>query len=368
MKKSVPKRGLFVFFALVVLCSLFSSSSRAHEPEQETTSLEREIHMGEEVSTEIEAQFERVENPIVLARLSMILQRLTPFAERPLPFQVRVIHEERPNAFSLPGGIIFMTTGMVSFCRSDAELAAVLAHEMVHADRGHVMLQVARNRKLTLVAIALAIASKGQAGALLAGNLAQVAIMNSYSRDLEEEADRMGLEILHEGEYPPSGMVTMLERLREERMRRPWRDPGIYQDHPDVEDRIRYVIREIRQFGWPLHRKESLHLLRVCLEQDEDRLRLSVDGTPLLRAPCTETNRKVFAGIAQVLQENLQLEMLPSEIQVVPGSGGLRVGNGFLPLEEVTDLQAEPSGSIREGIVGLLLKAKSNHPVAEYMR
>lgn len=365
MKKSALRIGFFIFFALALLLFPVSSS---HGQEQETSPMDHEIRMGEEVSKELETHFERVENPVLLARLSMILQRLIPLAERPLPFEVRVVQEDRPNAFSLPGGIVYMTTGMVSFCRSDAEIAAVLAHEVIHADRGHVMLQVARNRKLTLVALGLAIATKGQAGVLLAGNLAQVAIMNSYSRDLEEEADRLGLEMLHGSGYPPSGMVTMLERLRQERMKRPWRDPGIYQDHPDVEDRVVYVIEQIRQRGWPLQRKVPLHLLRVLLDHDGDYLHMSVDETLLFSVPFSEENRKVLSSIRECLLENLQLEMMPSEIQVLPDNGRLRVGNRCLPLEKLTGSQPEDPGVVRDRIVAILLEAKSKHPVAEYMR
>lgn len=347
---------------------VLSRVSSVRGEEQSISPLDSEISMGEEVSKELEAHFERVENPVLLARLSMILQRLTPFAERPLPFQVRVVQEERPNAFSLPGGIVYMTTGMVSFCRSDAELAAVLAHELVHADRGHVILQVARNRKLTLVALALAIASKGQAGVLLAGNLAQVSIMNSYSRDFEEEADRMGLEILYKGGYPPSGMVTMLERLRQERMKHPWRDPGIYQDHPDVKERVVSVIRGIRTRGWPLHRKEPLHLLCVHLERDGGRIFMCIDRTPLLSVPFSEDNRKALTAFQAGLRENLQLEMMPSEIQVLQDKGELRVGNQRFPLEQLGGLQPSDPEIIRDRIISLLLEAKSKHPVAEYMR
>jgi hypothetical protein len=324
--------------------------------------------MGTKVATEVENHFERVDDPVILARLSMILNRLIPFTRRPFPYEVRVVREERPNAFSLPGGIVYLTTGMIPFCRSDAEIAAVLAHELVHADRGHVVQQVARNRKLSLVALAIAVASKGQAGAILAGNLAQVAVMNSYSRDLEEEADRMGLEILRGGGYPPAAMVTLLERLYEERMKRPWRDPGIYQDHPDVEDRIHYVIGRIREIGWPLNRKEPLHLLRVSVEENGGEWVLAVDGREVLTASAGEANKNRLLEIGKRLGDNLQLEMMPGDIQVLPAGMGLRVGNSRILPDGLTGLEPKDPAEIRQRLVASLLAAKSRHPVAEYMR
>ncbi len=360
--KTVQGFFLVVTLILSLFLSVFSSlAAEKHDPLQE------EISMGTKVAEDVDTHFERVEDPVVLARLNMIFRRLVPFTERPFPYQVRIVREERPNAFSLPGGIIYMTTGMISFCRSDAELAAVLAHELIHADRGHVMLQVARNRKLNLVALAVAIASKGEMAALIAGNLAQVAIMNSYSRDLEEEADRIGLEVLHGGGYSPAGMVTMLERLAEERLKRPWRDPGIYQDHPDVSDRVDYVIEQIHRSGWPLHRKESLHLLRVALNKDgkKDRRVLSIDGTVLFSVSDESENRRALQQIGDVLRRNLQLEMFPGEIQVLPGGKELRVGNSRVPL--IDEAGHDPE-IIRAKLVDILLEAKSSHPVAEYMR
>lgn len=335
----------------------------------EEVDLEREIAMGAQVSADIEEHFERIEDPVILARLSMILNRLTPFTERAFPYEVRVIREDEPNAFSLPGGIVYMTSGMIPFCRSDAEIAAVLAHELVHADRAHVLQQVARNRKLTLVALAVAIATKGQAGALLAGNLAQVAIMNSYSRDLEEEADRLGLTMLYEGGYAPAAMVTLLERLYEERMKRPWRDPGIYQDHPEADDRVHYVIGQIREARWPLNRKEPLHLLKVTLlDEPSGRAGLAVDGKELLSVSRGDANRGRLAELGETLRQQLQLEMMPGDIQVLPDGTGLRVGNARFLLETLKGLKPSDPEEVRQRLVTFLLEAKSEHPVAEYMR
>ncbi len=125
--------------------------------------LQKEIALGQKVSADVEKQWERVADPALCARLNMALNRMVPYLSRPLPYEVRVVREDMVNAFSLPGGIVYFTTGMLNFLRSDAEIAAILAHELIHADKRHVMIQAARSSKISLAALVLLIASHGSA-------------------------------------------------------------------------------------------------------------------------------------------------------------------------------------------------------------
>ncbi|NLO58509.1 MAG: M48 family metalloprotease, partial [Synergistaceae bacterium] len=86
--------------------------------------LQKEIALGQKVSADVEKQWERVADPALCARLNMALNRMAPYLSRPLPYEVRVVREDMVNAFSLPGGIVYFTTGMLNFLRSDAEIAA----------------------------------------------------------------------------------------------------------------------------------------------------------------------------------------------------------------------------------------------------
>ena len=151
----------------------------------------------------------RVLNPSVEAKLSMIAARLIPHMQRELEYEVRILEMEQPNAFSLPGGMTYITTGMLDFLKSEDEIAAVLCHEFVHADRAHGIVQARRNNRLNLLTLAGLIAAtqagEGGAGiAAMAGGI-QTAMMNTYSIDLEKEADAMGIDITLPRGLQPGG-------------------------------------------------------------------------------------------------------------------------------------------------------------------
>ncbi len=350
-------------------CFCWSASTGAVELTSED---EKEIIFGRQVAEEIEGVGQRVGDPVVLARLAMLGKRLTPFLTRPLPFEFRCIvlsGDKRPNAFALPGGIVYVTHSMLDFVRSDGELAGVLAHELIHTDRKHGMIQSARNSKLSLLSLLVMVASRGEIAAIILANLAQIAILNNYSLDLEEEADRQGLEVLRKGGYDPAAMVTLLERLEEERLKHPYLDPGIYQNHPDTMDRVEYLIQTLRDRKWPLYRKGPLRLLRIQGQQEGPWWKLRVDGDEVWRCSAdalASVDRQALVG---ALDQTLQLELPPADLEVVPHPQGtfLRMGKERLMTEPL------PPGStsladFREALVRVLNGARRKHPLGQYLK
>lgn len=161
-----------------------------------TEATPQEIKIGKKGIEQIEKNWTILKNPVHQARVDTIVGRLKPYMERNLSYDVRIADHEMINAFALAGGTMYVTTGMLDFVKSDLELAGVIAHEMVHADRKHVITQMARNERMTLLAIAAIIASKGEGGAMIAANAVQVAVMGAYSIDIEKEADARGIDAL----------------------------------------------------------------------------------------------------------------------------------------------------------------------------
>lgn len=363
------KRKCRIFcFSAAVLLTLLTLSSTSSCASSDADS--KEIKLGEQVSKQIEEQWERVVDPVRVARLSMILSRLVPSTERDIPFEVRLIEEKRPNAFALPGGRIYFTTGMLDFCRSDDELAAVMAHELIHADKRHVMIQVTRNQKLNLGALAVLVLTKGQGAAPILASLAQVAIMNSYGRDLEREADSGGLNILVESGYVPAAAVTVMERLLEEEIKRPWVDPGIYAGHPRTKDRVRDIVGFIREKGWPLERKRALHLLRSSVESVGSGFALNIDGIQVWRGPGDSGSQELLRETRSALDRYLQMELSPFDIMVLETPGGevLKIGMGTIAEESKIIPGMPPLSEFRERILETLDRARSIHPVADYNR
>lgn len=358
-------RRLSVLYAALLILALLSPAVLASSEEDA-----REIKLGERVSRQIEEHWERVVDPVRTARLSMILLRLLPFTERDLPFEVRLIEEERPNAFSLPGGRIYYTTGMLDFCRSDDEIASVMAHELIHADKRHVMIQTARNQRLSLGALAVLILARGQGAAPILANLAQVAVMNSYGRDLEREADTGGLNILVQTGYAPAASVTVMERLLEEEIKHPYVDPGIYSDHPKTRERVRDLVEIIRDNKFPLERKRALHLLRTSVAEYDEGFELIIDGLPVWWALKGAGAPELLENAKESLDKYLQMETSPFDVMVLDTQGGevLKIGMGTIAEEKHILQGMPPLSEFRERIIESLQKARSIHPVADYNR
>ena len=364
-KKAFLTRILLVF----LFQSLFLSCPTWAPAATESGVDKKEEALGRKVCEQVEKRWVRVTDPIPVARLETIQQKLIPLVERPLPYEVRVISEDRPNAFSLPGGFVYFTSGMLDFAKSDSELASIMAHEMVHADKKHGMIQSARNERLSLLALAVAIASRGEAAAVIMANIAQVAILNSYSRDLEREADLEALKMLNSAEYPVSSAITVMERLSEERLKHPYFDPGVFMDHPDIPERLDYMTKAIREAGWPLHRKEALLLLRPGIVQEGNRLFLAVDGKPAWEGPAGPETRSCLEGAGKVLDRYLQMELLPSDIAVRKDQEGfsLRVGPGVVAREKDLPPGMGSLQSFAEALRKALVEAQRTHPMGHYL-
>ena len=330
--------------------------------------MKKEIALGEKVAADVEKQWERVADPALSARLSMLLGRFLPHLSRPLPYEVRIVREKMVNAFSLPGGIVYFTTGMLDFLRTDAEVAAILAHELIHADRRHVMIQTARASKINLAALVLMIASQGSAGPMILTNLAQVAVTNSYGRDLEREADKEGFRILLEAGFPPAAMVTSLEAMIYDQLKRPYVDPGVFMTHPELSERVAYILQTAREKNVPIRRKKALNLLRPSVESREGKTVLLLDGDPVWSLPESGESRAAAVNAAEKIDDLLQMETAPYEIQIISldGKNALRVGPSIIAREPLPK-GAGTLESFRESLVQSLGEARNKHPGAKYL-
>ena len=331
-------------------------------------SVKREIILGNKIAEEISKNMKFNEDPIFTARVRGIFNRLTPWTSRPLPYAIRIVKEKSPNAFCVPGGNIYVTTGLLDFVRSDAELAFVIAHELAHADGKHVIVQMERNQKLSLAALAVVIASRGAGAAIMLSNVAAIAMANAYSRDLEQEADLKGADIAEKAGYDLVAGVTVMESLAEEELKQPWIDPGVYRDHPKISERIRYIAQVVEKKGYKLNRKHVLKLLIPSLTDENELLVFKIDSTEIARTRKTPETEKYFETAMQMARDNLQMETPAYDIRVGSGRGHLRgVYAGVKPLL----LSAVPECSdsletLRQRFLTALNEARKKHPMANY--
>lgn len=299
--------------------------------------------------------------------MNAVMQRIVAHAERDLPWQVRVLRIDAPNAFCLPGGFIFFSTGMLDALRSDAEIAAIMAHEVTHVDKRHGMKQAARNQKLTLASLAVIIATGGAGAPAIAAQLAQTAITNSYGIEYEKQADKGGLEMLIAAGYPASAMVTVMEFFMSQEIKRPLYNYGIYMTHPESVERVEYLSETIRRMNLPLERKKALLLLRVRIEEKGDRLLLWVDEVKAWEGFNTKETREIFEKAREALDASFEMELAPYDLIVEEGDRLLRVANRIVaraPLPQGT----ESLSSFREKLLEAWNAARKTHPIAKYFQ
>ncbi|GHV27517.1 peptidase M48 [Synergistales bacterium] len=329
-----------------------------------------EAKLAREGAASVEKSMTLVSNPAALARVDMIVSRLAPYMERRLPYKAKIIDHKMINAFAIAGGPLYVTTGMLGFVRTDLELAGVIAHEMAHADRKHVITQMARNDRMTLLAIAAIIASRGHGAAIMAANALQVAVMGAYSVDIEKNADAHGIDALANAGYNPIGMLTLQERMREDTLKRAYADPGIYRTHPDAEERIEASAKYMEERGLPLNRKYSLGVLRPAVSETSGDLRLTIDGRVVWKGVPGAAARELFDKTARVLDEVLQVEIAPYDIRVEDERQGEALfieGRRVVSSGEVIE-GTEPVAVLRENIQAVLSDVRKEYPLADFYR
>jgi predicted Zn-dependent protease len=162
----------------------------------------QEIQMGQQAAQEVSQQLGLVDDEALQQYVQRVGAQLAEESERPnLPWTFRVVDDPTPNAFALPGGFIFMTRGMMDLMDSEAELAAVLGHEIGHVTARHSVTQISRGQlaQLGLGVGSILFPSAAQA----VGGLAQTGmqlLFLSYGRDAERQADELGFRYaLREG-------------------------------------------------------------------------------------------------------------------------------------------------------------------------
>ncbi|MCP1726339.1 putative Zn-dependent protease [Natronospira proteinivora] len=183
-------------------------------------------------------------DPALSDYVNEVGQRVARESDRPdLPYEFVVIHSDVPNAWALPGGKIAINRGLLMEFESEAELAAVLGHEIVHSAARHSAQQMERQLVLQAGVLAVAAASSDSryAGAIVgSAALGAGLIGQRYSRSAELEADLYGTRYMHAAGYHPDGSVKLMERFMalSEGRRENWLE-GMFASHPPSQERVR---------------------------------------------------------------------------------------------------------------------------------
>ncbi|MCP4454811.1 MAG: M48 family metalloprotease [Planctomycetes bacterium] len=206
---------------------------------------EDDFALGRQVAPRLEeALGDRIAGEALQLYIDRVGQRIALVCHHPeWEYHYIAVDHEMINAMALPGGYIYITRGMLERLQTEAQLAAILAHETVHVVGRHTASQMSKQAAMSLASLgALAAGSGG--GALLAQMTTQVMSL-SYSREDETESDTAGLDYLVEAGYDPNGMVQIQEILMEEHTLR--RELEFYSTHPHPETRLEAIKRRIKR-------------------------------------------------------------------------------------------------------------------------
>jgi beta-barrel assembly-enhancing protease len=211
----------------------------------------QEIKIGHQVEAEVARKWGFVEDPELTSHVADIGLRLARVSERPdLPWTYHIVRDNKVNAFAAPGGFVFVDRGLLSFVKSDDELAFVLAHETTHVAHRHAVDLAQRDMELWFGAAVLTQFVFG--GSWIAYQLSQLArglIDAKYSRDKEYEADHYGIIYAQQAGFDPTASLDFFERLQSSEQQH----SGLvhaFEDHPDTPARINTLRAQLRHLGY----------------------------------------------------------------------------------------------------------------------
>ena len=247
-RRSVISVSLTTVVAFLTVLALGASVTHA---ELFGISEQEEIQIGRQVEAEVARKPGFVNDPTLLRSVTAIGLRLARVSERPkLPWTYHIVRDSSVNAFAAPGWFIFVTRGLMSFVKSNDELAFVLGHETTHVAHRHAVELAQREMELRLGAALITRVLFG--GNLTAYQLSQIAgglIGAKYSRDKEYEADHYGVIYAKRAGEDPRAAVSFLERLGRLEQQ-PSAIGSAFASHPPTPDRIKAVREELRQMGY----------------------------------------------------------------------------------------------------------------------
>jgi predicted Zn-dependent protease len=208
-----------------------------------------EVQAGQQAHREILAQNPPYQNAAVQAYVNRIGQMMAAQSHRNnLRFTFTVLDDPAVNAFALPGGYVYITTGLMAYLNSEAELAGVLGHEIGHVAARHNVSQASWGM---VGGIVTSVLSEKLGNKDLINTLGELGLSN-YSRNQELAADGLGAEYLARAGYDPANMANVIATLQAYEQfsgasSDPYRD--LFSTHPGNDQRLQQLIGQARQYG-----------------------------------------------------------------------------------------------------------------------
>jgi predicted Zn-dependent protease len=253
--KAMWRKSCRALLAVTLLCQLGPAptyADTANLPDLGDESLTvispaQERKLGEDLMRQSRRSLAFMDDPEVSEYIQSLGRKLVSHSDNPQQdFRFFVIDNPTINAFALPGGFIGVHTGLILATQSEAELASVLAHETAHITQRHIPRMIAESQRTTLPAMAailagILLASSGHQGGEAAIALTSAAVAQkgiNYTRSFEEEADRIGMQILAKSDFDPRAMPAFFEHMQNMNRLNETSLPEFLRTHPVTTNRI----------------------------------------------------------------------------------------------------------------------------------
>ncbi len=255
-------------WSVAIICYLSISIPLLHantlpelgDPSSAVLTPQQERRLGESIMFQIRHSLTFSPDPWVQAYIQSLGNRLTTHnQDSQFPYLFFVVQDPSINAFALPGGFIGINTGLILIAQDEHELASVMAHESAHVSQHHIARLYAHMSQIQLSTVAGAIASvilatqdiNAGSGALAATMAGQQQALLNFTRDNEKEADRIGIQLLHDANFNPYAMPRFFEKLWQYTQYYGQEIPEYLQTHPLTTSRI--ADSRARAEQWPSH-------------------------------------------------------------------------------------------------------------------
>lgn len=287
--------------AIVLVAFVFASLASVY-----ADGFKDEVDMGKEAAAEVAKQSKFVTDEKLVKRVETIGDAIAAVAVSrevpasygsskvaPFKYTFQIIDEKDVNAFSLSGGFVYVNKGLLDYVQSDDELAGVMAHEIAHASHHHIA-QLVKEQNKQMLTMAIAVLAgmalgggRGVSEVAMGANLVTIAKMSAYGQKAENDADVTAVEYMTSAKYNPVGMLTFMERLARDEVRKPYIDWGIYRTHPPSYERAKAISQQIEKNGIKVNRRLVTSYLKVTLKPDDEKdpksIQILVADMPIVR-------------------------------------------------------------------------------------
>ena len=238
---------LLIAAGLGFICAGCQTNPVTGEEQLILVSPEQEKAMGRDAAAQVEKELgQSVKDQQLQNYINSVGQQIARISHTPDEgFSYKAIDHQSVNAFALPGGYIYITTGLLKELNSEAQLASVLAHETAHVTARHIAQQITRN---IIIDVGFGVAgSQATSSAMRVANIVRQLEGMSFTREQEKQADEVGLDYLVKAGFTPYGMIETMEILQRQSE---FRTIEFFSTHPSPENRIGYLQERIYNRGY----------------------------------------------------------------------------------------------------------------------